>query len=138
MVLESGLLEHFSDLPDPRMVNKCNHLLIDIVMIAICATIANADGWEAIAAFAEGKKAWLAQWLALPKGSPSDDPFKRVFERIDAEAFQQRFMSWVQAVFVRPEGQVIVIDGKTLRGTCDQSGKATLPLTIWRSCGRLR
>lgn len=138
MDLESSLLEHFGDLPDPRMVNKCDHNLIDIVMIAICATIANADGWEDIALFAEGKKTWLKQWLALPNGIPSHDTFKRVFELIDAEAFQQRFMGWVQAVFIRTEGQVIAIDGKTLRGTCDQSGKATLHLvSAWATANHL-
>jgi hypothetical protein len=61
MAMESQVMEHFKDLPDPRMVNKCDHLLIDIVMIAICATIANADSWEDIAAFGEGKRAWLGQ-----------------------------------------------------------------------------
>ena len=138
MALESSLLEHFSDLPDPRMVNKCDHNLIDIVMIAICATIANADGWEDIALFAEGKEQWLKQWLALPNGIPSHDTFKRVFENIDAEAFQQRFMGWVQDVFIRTEGQVIAIDGKTLRGTCDKSGKATLHVvSAWATANHL-
>jgi hypothetical protein len=64
MGLNSALLEHFGELPDPRMVNKCDHLLLDIVMIAICATIANADSWEDIAAFGEGKREWLGTWLA--------------------------------------------------------------------------
>jgi len=89
MPLESRLLDHFSDLPDPRMVKKCDHLLIDIVMIAICATIANAEGWEDIAAFAEGKYQWLKQWLDLPNGIPSHDTFKRVFENLDADAFER-------------------------------------------------
>lgn len=138
MDLESGLLEYFGDLPDPRMVNKCEHKLIDIVMIAICATIANADGWDDIATFAQGKKEWLEQWLELPNGIPSHDTFKRVFERIDAEVFQQRFMEWVQAVFTRTEGQVIAIDGKTLRGTCDKNGKATLHVvSAWATANRL-
>src|SRR5215207_3161730 len=116
MEFESSLLDHFSDLPDLRMVNKCDHLLIDIVMIAICATIANADSWEDIALFAEGNRQWLQQWLALPNGIPSADTFKRVFENMDADAFQERFMDWVQAVFT----VTIAIDGKTLRGTCDK------------------
>ena len=138
MVIESRLLEHFKELPDPRMVNKCDHLLVDIVMIAICATIANADGWEDMALFAEGKKAWLAQWLALPNGIPSHDTFKRVFENIDADMFQKCFMGWVQTVFSRTEGQVIAIDGKTVRGTCDKSGKATLHVvSAWATVNQL-
>lgn len=138
MVIKSSLLEHFSDLPDPRMVKKCDHLLMDIVMIAICATIANADGWEDIALFAEGKKEWLKQWLALPNGIPSHDTFKRVFEHIDAQAFQERFMGWVQAVFKLTAGQVIAIDGKTLRGTCDRQGKSTLHVvSAWATANQL-
>jgi predicted transposase YbfD/YdcC len=138
MTFDSSLLTHFSKLPDPRMVNKCDHKLIDIVMIAICATIANADGWEDIALFAEGKREWLKQWLALPNGIPSHDTFKRVFENIDAEIFQQCFMDWVQAVFTRTKGQVIAIDGKMVRGTCDKSGKAGLHLvSAWATANHL-
>ena len=107
-------------------------------MIAICAPIANAAGWEDIALFAEGKRQGLEQGLALPNGIPSHDTFKRVFENIDAEAFQQRFMEWVQAVFTRTEGQVIASDGKPLRGTCDKSGTATLHgVSAWASANRL-
>lgn len=138
MGLESSLLDHFSDLPDPRMVNKCEHRLIDIVMIAICATIANANSWEDIAAFGEGKAAWLKQWLALPNGIPSPDTFQRVFAHLDAAAFHERFIGWVQAVFERTEGQVIAIDGKTGRGTCDPQGQATLHLvSAWATANHL-
>jgi predicted transposase YbfD/YdcC len=138
MELESQLIEHFKDLPDPRMVNKCDHLLLDIVMIAICATIAEADNWDDIAAFGKGKETWLRQWLALPNGIPSPDTFERVFARLDASAFHECFMGWVQAVFEVTEGQVIAIDGKTGRGTCDKQGKATLHLvSAWATANRL-
>jgi predicted transposase YbfD/YdcC len=138
MALESQLIEHFKDLPDPRMVNKCAHLLLDIVMIAICATIANADSWEDIAAFGEGKQAWLKRWLALPNGIPSADTFQRVFARLDAQAFHKCFMEWVRAVFEVTEGQVIAIDGKTGRGTCDRQGQATLHLvSAWATVNQL-
>lgn len=138
MGLDSALLDYFSDLPDPRMVNKCDHRLLDIVMIAICATIAEADSWDEIAAFGEGKEAWLRQWLVLPHGIPSADTFERVFAHLDAKAFHQRFMDWVQAVFEVTDGQVIAIDGKTGRGTCDAQGKSTLHLvSAWATSNRL-
>jgi predicted transposase YbfD/YdcC len=120
------------------MVNKCDHRLIDIVMIAICATVANADSWEAIAAFGEEKELWLRQWLALPNGIPSPDTFQRVFAHLDAAAFQQRFRAWVSEVFQLTEGQVIAIDGKMGRGTCDAQGKSTLHLvSAWATANRL-
>jgi len=138
MALESQLMEHFKDLPDPRQVNKCEHRLLDIVMIAICATIANADSWEDIAAFGEGKREWLAQWLSLPNGIPSPDTFQRVFAHLDAEAFHQRFREWMEAVFHLTEGQVIAVDGKTGRGTCDAQGQSTLHLvSAWATANRL-
>jgi predicted transposase YbfD/YdcC len=138
MALESQLMEHFKDLPDPRMVKKCDHLLIDIVMIAICATIADADSWEDIAAFGEGKQEWLAQWLTLPNGIPSPDTFRRVFARLDADAFQQRFREWVADVFELTKGQVIAVDGKTGRGTCDAQGQSTLHLvSAWATLNQL-
>lgn len=138
MGLESHLIKHFSRLPDPRMVKKCDHNLIDIVMIAICATIANAEGWDDMALFAEGKEAWLKQWLALPNGIPSPDTFKRVFENIDGGIFQQCFIAWVQEVFTRTDSQLIAIDGKTVRGGCDGSGKAHLHVvSAWATANQL-
>lgn len=138
MTLNSQLVEQFRDLPDPRMVNKCDHLLLDMVMIAICATIANADSWEDIAAFGEGKKAWLEQWLALPNGIPSPDTFQRVFARLDAQAFHERFLAWIRAVFEVTEGQVIALDGKAGRGTYDRQGQGTLHLvSAWATVNQL-
>ncbi|MGL4649462.1 MAG: ISAs1 family transposase [Caldilineaceae bacterium] len=138
MGAKNSLVECFGDLPDPRMVNKCRHKLLDIVMIAICATIADADSWDDIAAFAEGKEAWLRRWLALPNGVPSADTIKRVFEHLDADAFLQRFTAWVQAVFVLTQGQVVAIDGKTLRGTCDATGQSSLHVvSAWATANAL-
>ena len=134
----SQLVEHFKDLPDPRMVNKCAHLLLDIVMIAICATIANADSWEDIAAFGESKQSWLEKWLTLPHGIPSPDTFQRVFARLDAQAFHERFLAWVRTVFEVTEGQVIAIDGKAGRGTYDRQGQGTLHLvSAWATVNQL-
>jgi predicted transposase YbfD/YdcC len=138
MGLDSQLVEHFKDLPDPRMVNKCDHLLLDIVMIAICATIADADSWDEIAEFGEGKRAWLEKWLALPNGIPSPDTFQRVFAKLDAQAFHARFLAWVREVFEITEGQVIAIDGKAGRGTYDRQGRGTLHLvSAWATVNQL-
>ncbi|MBL8157091.1 MAG: ISAs1 family transposase, partial [Anaerolineae bacterium] len=133
-----SLVEWFSDLPDPRMVNKCRHQLVDIVVIGICATIANADSWEDMVEFAQGKAKWLKQWLRLPNGIPSADTFRRVFEHLDSQAFQRRFQEWVQAVFRVTEGQVIAMDGKVARGTCDAQGQGGLHLvSAWATLNRL-
>lgn len=134
----TDLETYFGDLPDPRIGAKCDHRLLDIVLIAICAVIAGAESWDEIALFGEAKAAWLNQWLELPNGIPSHDTFERVFRKLDAHAFQERFLAWVQAVFQVTEGQVIAIDGKTVRGTRDGSGKANLHLvSAWASANGL-
>lgn len=114
----ASLKAHFADLPDPRMANKCSHNLLDIVIIAICATVTGADDWQEIETFAKSKHKWLQQWLELPNGIPSHDTFERVFRRLDPNAFEACFVEWVSAVFrQKVEQPVIAIDGKTLRGT---------------------
>lgn len=117
MLMSNGLQAHFSDLPDPRMVAKCDHLLLDIVFIGICATIAGADGWEEIEEFGKSKEVWLRQWLELPYGIPSHDTIERVFNKLDAIEFESRFIGWTQELVNDVQDQVVAIDGKTLRGT---------------------
>jgi hypothetical protein len=116
----SSLQSYFEDLPDPRMKAKCDHLLLDIVMLAICATIAGADDWQEIELFGHSKEAWLKQWLELSCGIPSHDTIERVFRKLDAGEFERRFMAWTGEVFRQIPGQVVAIDGKTLRGSAEK------------------
>ena len=73
-----SLLDHFSDLPDPRVDRTKLHLLIDIVTIALCAVICGAETYEEMETFGESKHEWLATFLELPNGIPSHDTFRRV------------------------------------------------------------
>lgn len=116
MEILTNLEVHFGDLPDPRITAKCDHSLLNIIIIALCATIAGADSWQEIELFGKSKQAWLSQWLDLPGGIPSHDTFERVFRRLNASEFEARFIAWTQAVFVQTKGQVIAIDGKTVCG----------------------
>lgn len=123
-----SLIEHFWDLEDPRHYNK-RHLLLDIVVIAICAVICGADDWSAVVEFGQAKEAWLKGFLALPHGIPSDDTFRRVFARLNAQQFQERFITWVRDVFTVTKGQVVPLDGKTLRRSYDRStGKEAIEI----------
>jgi len=109
----------FGDLPDPRVQGRCDHKLLDIVLIAVCAVLCGAESWSDVEEFGQAKENWLRQYLALPAGIPSHDTFSRVFRLLDASAFQARFMQWVEQHFHVPRGQVIAVDGKTARGSKD-------------------
>ena len=111
----------FADLHDPRVQGRCDHKLIDIIIISICAVVCGADDWVAIETFGKSKKSWLSQFLELPNGIPSHDTFGEVFSKLDAEAFQQCFARWVAEVFQVTKGQVIAIDGKTVRRSHDRT-----------------
>lgn len=110
----------FGDMPDPRVQGRCDHKLIDIILVAVCAVLCGADSWSEVEEFGQVKEAWLKQYLELPAGIPSHDTFSRVFRLLDAAAFQGRFMTWVEQHFRQPRGQVIAVDGKTARGSHDR------------------
>jgi predicted transposase YbfD/YdcC len=135
---QAAITAYFSVLEDPRRYNR-RHKLLDIVVIAICAAICGAEGWEDIELFGETKEEWLREFLELPHGAPSDDTYRRVFAALDAEEFQICFMDWIEAVEELTQGQVIAVDGKTLRRSHDRSqGKKALQMvSAWASANGL-
>lgn len=138
-VADASILTHFSGLPDPRDNRGKEHLLLDILVIAICAVISGAEGWEDIAEYGRAKINWLNTFLALPHGIPSADTFARIFARLDPEQFQNCFMSWVKTIGMCLESEIINLDGKTLRHSDDRStGKKAIHLvSAWASNSRL-
>jgi predicted transposase YbfD/YdcC len=117
----AGMIERLVDcleaLPDPRDPYKVEHRLVDILVIAVCAVIGEAESFEDIADYGRCKRPWLAQFLALPNGIPSHDTFRRVLMLVDPDAFERSFLGWVRTVF-RPEEGVprqVAIDGKAVR-----------------------
>lgn len=66
--LESSLIQHFANLEDPRIERRKQHLLVEIIVIAILAVISGADGWVAIETYGQSKQEWLSTFLSLPNG----------------------------------------------------------------------
>lgn len=146
-----ALTDCFADLPDPRVERTRLHALTDILVIAVCAVLCGAEGWDDIAEFSEAKQEWLQERLRLENGLPCADTYRRVFARLDPEAFGERFLRWVQAVqeqtkeqtkeqtSKRRQDQIIAIDGKTLRHSFDSaSGQQSIHMvSAFASSSRL-
>ncbi|MEM9927806.1 MAG: ISAs1 family transposase [Cyanobacteria bacterium P01_D01_bin.50] len=112
--------DYFVDLEDPRIERTKRHQLIDVITIAICAVICGADSWVAIETYGQAKQEWLKRFLELPNGIPSHDTFARIFALINPEKFQECFLSWIKSVATLTDGEVIAIDGKSLKHSYDK------------------
>jgi predicted transposase YbfD/YdcC len=134
-----GLLDHFADLPDPRMERTQRHGFADILFIAMCATICGADDFVAMEAFGNSKLAWLKKYLKLPHGIPSHDTFGRVFAAVDGQKFLECFRQWVESLAVATKGLLVGFDGKTARASGD-AGREQNPIHVvsaWAGENRL-
>ena len=136
----ASILTYFHDLPDPRReTQNKKHRLIDILVIALCGVIAGCQSAVEIEAYGRAKEAWLKTFLELPNGIPSHDTFSRVLQLLDPRKFHDCFVQWVQALHERTQGQVVPIDGKTLRRSFD-SARDLPPLHLvsaWATENRL-
>ena len=109
------LVDHFEGIEDPRIDRRKLHNLQEIIVIAICASVADCNGFEEIAMFAESHEEWFRKFLKLENGIPSHDTFERVFARINPKQFRSSFASWAGAV-AGVFADVIAIDGQTHKG----------------------
>src|SRR5690348_17379496 len=126
-----ALVKELAAIEDPRCGWKVEHRLLDILVIAVCAVLGEAESFEDIALYGRCKEAWLEGFLALPNGIPSHDTFRRVPMLVDPDAFERSFLGWVRAVFRSGEGgpRQIAIDGKTVRRSFDlREGRSPLHL----------
>jgi predicted transposase YbfD/YdcC len=127
---QTSIHRFFASLPDPRRRRtRVKHPLLNLVVIALCGTIAGADGWEEIAQFARKRHEWLSRFLDLSNGIPSHDTFGRVFAALDPVAFQKCLLAWVQRLHELTQGQVIAIDGKVAREAMARAGDQG-PMTL--------
>jgi predicted transposase YbfD/YdcC len=136
---KNKLVEHFSKLEDPRIERSKRHKLIDILTVTLLGVICGADSWVGIESFGRAKLKWLRRILELPNGIPSHDTIARLFARLNPEQFQQCFLEWVRSLVRLSEGEVIAIDGKTLRQSYDSAdGKGAIHMvSAWATENRI-
>jgi len=133
------MASHFAALEDPRSPTQSRHKLIEMIVIAIAATLSGADGWAGVETFGNAKEAWLRTFLELPHGIPSHDCFGRVFALIDPEQFAACFRHWSAAVATLIPDEIIAVDGKTARRSHHRrTGLAALHLvSAWATANRV-
>ncbi len=131
-------LKYFADLRDPRVERTREHLLEEILLIAIAAILSGANGWNEIEDYARCKREWLSGFLKLPGGIPSHDTFNRVFSALDPEELEKGFAAWVSSIAKLTAGEVVAIDGKALRGTSVPGKKAIVHMvSAWANTNGL-
>lgn len=133
-----SIRECFSELTDPRR-RKVVYPLVNVITIAICAVLCGADDFVAIAAFGKRKRQWLSKFLDLSSGIPSHDRFNAILGAIKPDEFQKCLLEFITAVHEVTGGQVVAIDGKTLRRSFDRaSNKSAIHMvSAWASANHI-
>lgn len=111
----ASILEYFASVPDPRLKRSQLHPLSSVLVLSLCAVICGADSFVAIEHFGRAREAWLKTFLELPNGIPSHDTIGRIFGMLAPDTLEEAFRRWIAAVARLTKGEVVAIDGKTLR-----------------------
>ena len=127
--------ECFAELPDPRVVGRTWHRLLDILFLTLCAVIGGMDDWEAIEEWGNARLNWLRKFVPLENGIPSHDTLGRVFAALDSVKFEACFVRWMSTLCPSLKGEIVAIDGKTARGSRER-GQAALHMVSAFVCGR--
>jgi len=130
-----SLAEYFADVADPRVEGRCEHLLLEVISMALWAILTGAESWVEIETFGKLKEKWLGGFLTLPGGIPSHDTFGRIFAALEAEAFQKGFARFVEGVVRVSDKQGVAVAGKTARGSPNPTlGKSAIHrVSAWAS-----
>lgn len=120
---DSLFAEHFSTIEDPRQQVKVTYKLFDVLFLTVSAVVAGCDGWEQIEDFGRARLSWLRNLGFCQEGIPVHDTIARLIARIDPAQLQSSFINWMQAACTFAEGEVVAIDGKTLRSSYNRDDR---------------
>ena len=131
--------KHFETLSDPRQPGKTVYNLFEIVIMTICAVVSGCEYWEDIVDFCRAKEAWFREKLSLSleNGIASHDTFQRIFQILNPQEFEDCFLSWVTSITEKTNGEIVSIDGKTVRGSRDVKTKAIHFVGTWARANQL-
>lgn len=132
-----GLIEHLQQLPDPRVRGRCEHDLLDVLVIALCCLLCGGEGFNDMEDFGRAKRRWFRSFLPLRSGIPTHDTFNRVFAALKPEAFLEVFMAWTQSLRATVADELVALDGKALRRALERGDSARVIVSAWAASNSL-
>jgi predicted transposase YbfD/YdcC len=135
----ASLLEYFARVADPRIERSQLHPLASILVLSVCAVICGANSFVGIEFFGKAKEAWFRTFLDLPNGVPSHDTIGRTFAMLNPQALEQAFRDWASTLATLTKGEVVAIDGKTLRRSFQKAGSSAFVhmVSAWSTGNRI-
>ncbi len=115
--------EHFQAITDQRQSAKVTYCLFEVLFGSLCAVIAGAKGWFDIREYILGHHDWFKRNGLFVNGIPADDTIARIISTIEPEPFHESFINWMESIYTLTKGQVVAIDGKTLRGSYNREDR---------------
>lgn len=131
--------KYFERITDKRQEWKTKHNLLEIIVMTICAVVAECEAWYQIEEYCEEKESWFKEKLGLKleNGIPSHDTFERVFAMIDPKEMENCFMSWIRAVKQHTNGEIVSIDGKTICASREDNKRAIHMVSAWANANKV-
>lgn len=132
-----SLIEHLQQLPDPRVKGRCEHELVDVLVIALCCLMCGGEGFNDMEDFGRAKRRWFKTFLRLGGGIPTHDTFNRVLTALKPEAFLEVFMAWTQSLRTTVAEEIVALDGKALRRALDRGESPRVIVSAWAASNSL-
>lgn len=132
-----SLIEQLQQLPDPRVQARCEHDLVDVLVIALCCLLCGGEGFNDMEDFGMAKRKWFRTFLRLRSGIPTHDTFNRVLAALKPEAFLEMFMAWTQTLRSTISDEIVALDGKALRRALDRGESPRVIVSAWAASNSL-
>lgn len=135
----AGMVSIFREIDDPRRGNAILHDLVEVLIISILAILCGAEHFTEMELFGREREVWLRKFLKLEHGIPSHDTFCDVYSALEPEAITKLFARWVETIRQKISGEVVALDGKTIRASRDvpKNKKAVHIVSAWAATNRL-
>lgn len=126
-----SLFDHLKEIPDPRVRGRCDHDLVDVLLIALCCHLCGGETFNDMEDFGKAKRRWFKTFLRLRSGIPKHDTFNRVFAALKPEAFLEAFMAWTQTLRSTISEEIVALDGKALRRALSTGDSPRVIVSAW-------